>query len=265
MWPLIVLLIIIALAALWLFAFWPARLKHRPAFMKADFAHRGLHGSDVPENSMQAFRLAKQNGYGIEFDVRLTSDKVAVIMHDDSLERVCGVKKKVSEITSEQLSEVKLPSGENVPTFAEMLSFIDGKVPLLIELKNTGANYSNLCQSVFEVLDGYKGDYLVESFDPRVLMWIKKHRKKVIRGQLAVYNPAAKPFVLGAVLRKLWMNFLSRPHFIAYQSKYIGKVIESKIILKKGVPYFAWTVKTKEEYDSLKAKGISVIFEDFKP
>src|SRR5262249_31300242 len=107
-----------------------------PWLLRLPIAHRGLHGLDVPENSLAAFRAAMRRGYAIEFDVRLAKDDVPVVFHDAALGRMTGVAGLVAETAVAALRELRLNgSEEHVPTLAEVLRVVNGRVPLLIELK----------------------------------------------------------------------------------------------------------------------------------
>ena len=102
------------------------------------YAHRGLHDNqtDAPENSLKAFQLAVEAGYGIEMDVQLSKDEVPVVFHDETLKRMCGTEGKVWEYTLEELQKMKLAdSDETIPTFQEVLELVGGKVPLIVEYK----------------------------------------------------------------------------------------------------------------------------------
>ena len=148
------------------------------------YAHRGLHKNTniIPENSLPAFRLAIENQYGIELDVRLTKDNIPVVFHDTTLLRVCGVDKKVRDLTFDELSNIYLyDSKEQIPLLTEVLDLVNGQVPLIIELK-TNENDTTVCSIVAPILDNYMGVYCVESFNPLILMWYKKNRPIVIRG-----------------------------------------------------------------------------------
>ena len=92
------------------------------------YAHRGLHDGNqsVPENSLEAFRLAAENGYGIELDVQLTRDGMLVVHHDGTLKRVCGVDRKIRELTYAELCKIPLPDGSRVPLFSEVLNLVAG-------------------------------------------------------------------------------------------------------------------------------------------
>ena len=137
------------------------------------FAHRGLHSEGVAENSMSAFVAARDAGFGIELDVRLSSDGELVVFHDDTLDRVAGVSGRVDEFTADQLAEMRLSGTEDgVPRFSEVLAAIDGRVPLLVEIKEDAGN-SRVSEKTAEMLAGYGGEYIVESFNPLSLGTVK--------------------------------------------------------------------------------------------
>ncbi len=234
-----------------------------------NFAHRGLYGNGIPENSLGAFQAAVDHGYGAEFDVHLLSDGGLAIMHDSQMKRTTGVDRKIEDLTVDQLKDFHLEGTQEViPTFQQVLDVFDGKAPLVIELK-TDNNAPALCQRVCDVLDHYHGDYCLESFDPRVVIWLKKHRPDLVRGQLS-YNYFADPKspvprVLQFLLRFNMGNFLSRPDFIAYEfgtRNTMSNFLCRRLWKLQGV---SWTLKTKEEYDTAVAEGWFPIFEGFQP
>ena len=144
------------------------KLRRNPEGKKLDdwlYAHRGLHDnhSEAPENSMAAFRLAVEKGYGIELDVQLTKDMVPVVLHDYNLKRACNVDFKVSEHNYEELDQFGLfGSKEKIPTLREVLELVDGKVPLIIELKIPW-KAERLCEAVSGLLKNYHGTYCIQS------------------------------------------------------------------------------------------------------
>ena len=159
------------------------------------YAHRGLHGDGAPENSMAAFRKALEGGFGAELDVHLMKDGNLAVIHDASLYRTAGVDVRIEDLTAEELSNYHLEgTAERIPLFSDVLAMFDGKAPLIVELK-TEENHEKLCQVACELLDHYSGDFCVESFDPRCIIWLRKHRPNYIRGQLAenfLVNPNSK-------------------------------------------------------------------------
>ena len=149
------------------------------------YAHRGLHGESCPENSLAAFRKARDHGYGVELDVHLLADGNLAVIHDSQLKRMTNLDGKVEDLTTAQLKDCRLGgTEETIPTFQQVLDLYAGRAPLIVELKVSGNNYAKLCSTACRMLDHYKGVYCMESFDPRCVFWLKKNRPDVIRGQL---------------------------------------------------------------------------------
>ena len=236
--------------------------------LKCDYAHRGLWSKRYPENSLAAFEIAARNGYGIELDVRLTKDKRVVVFHDDDLRRMCGVSRKVSELTLRELKTLRLRNtGLTIPTFEEALKQIHGRVPILVEIKGEKPDPA-LCGRVAYLLDTYRGPFCVESFSPFILAWFKKHRPSYARGQL-VTKPDLSGRKWGAllsfVLQKMLTNFISRPDFIAINGKYrhsLGFLLCTRVF---HAPGFIWTVSSEDCYSSVTRGGYHAIFEKFTP
>lgn len=233
------------------------------------YAHRGLHGSGLPENSMAAFRAAVDHGYGAELDVHLLSDGGLAVIHDSKLIRTTGAEGRVEDLTTGELKDYWLEgTGQTIPEFTEVLKLFEGKAPLIIELKVEN-NTDALCSAVAEVLDGYRGVYCIESFHPQAVAWFKKHRPDVIRGQLTENYfrskenglPAPLKFILGNQITNFWTS----PDFVAYRYqdlKTVSNDIARKLWKMQGV---AWTLKTQEEYDDAVNNGWIPIFEGFAP
>ena len=126
-------------------------------FLCRNYAHRGLHTEDgsVPENSLPAFRAAAEAGYAVEMDVHLTADDRLVVFHDDKLERMCGVQGVIDDFTLAELRALRLGKTDCViPTFAEALEALGGRVPLLLEIKR-GHDNRRLCALTLEALRTY--------------------------------------------------------------------------------------------------------------
>lgn len=234
------------------------RVKDRPdmtAFNGKVYAHRGMFGAKEPENSIEAFEKAVENGYGIELDVQLSADGQAVVFHDANLLRLYGENVAVSALTAAELGEY------GIPTLAEALKAIDGKVPLIVELKGETRDIS-VAPIAAEVLDEYVGEYCVESFNPFILKWFKDCRPDVVRGQLsAPFKRDGKKGPKYFLLEHLMLNFVSRPDFIAYDHTSTAKV--SLALCRKlfNVPVIAWTVKTAEEWSKCADKFDAYICE----
>lgn len=227
------------------------------------FAHRGLHDAHLPENSLAAFRAAVAAGVGIELDVQLSSDGVLMVFHDDTLFRMTGKEGKLSDYTSAALVQMRLgESDETIPTFAQVLETVGGRVPLLVEIKYHN-RIQETCEKTAAQLDVYKGSYLIESFHPLAVRWFAKHRPSVVRGQLASHALKEKRSASHFIIDSMLLNFLARPDFIAYRVQDRRHV--PFLLAKLWHPYtVAWTVKTMDELTS--ATGFDqVIFEDITP
>lgn len=251
------------LLLLYFFLIFPHAKKPENRDLLCDYAHRGLHGDGVPENSLAAFELAAGAGFGIELDVQLSSDRVVMVFHDETLTRMTGVEKKLSELTAEELCSLSLAeSDEKIPTFTEVLSLVGGRVPLLIELKGESTD-TTLCAYVAECLCAYKGAYCIESFNPLLIHEMKKHLPNAYYGLL--YTNACqekkKYSLVNILVSCMALNFLARPNFIAYSKNYRRAL---PVLLTAGLlraPRFVWTVNTPEELDEAHRRGELPIFE----
>ncbi len=226
------------------------------------YAHRGLHGEGVPENSMEAFRKAVEHGFGAELDVHLMKDGNLAVIHDSSLKRTANADVFVEDLSKEELSAYTLENGERIPLLEEVLSLFQDKTPLIIELKAERRNHNELSETVAKMLDSYKGDYCIESFDPRVVRWFKKYRPRVCRGQLAENFFRDKNSKLSRItkflLTNLLLNGLSRPDFVAY-------CFSHRDTVSPKVQMVYWTLRTQEELNQTVKEGALGIFEGFLP
>lgn len=229
------------------------------------YAHRGLHGNGVPENSLEAFRLACENGYGMELDLHVTADDKLSVFHDGTLKRMCGVDGKVEEKTVAELRELRLAGTDQyIPTFDEVLKVVDGRYPLIVELKGESTN-TRVCELAAEMLDNYKGAYCIESFNPKYVAWFKKNRPQVIRGQLSARMPAKKKKLAlklrNFFLRHMLLNVIARPDFLAYCIN-DKSVVSFRLSRAMGGHPVGWTARTDADMQKAKGDFKAVIFEN---
>ena len=260
--------IVVVLFVLYLFLIAPKNKKEMKKFKSKMYAHRGLHNEERAENSMSAFRAAVEAGYGIELDIRLSKDGKLVVFHDDTLERVCSKEGKVIDFTAEELASFSLKGTEDgVPLFSDVLKLVDGKVPLLVEIKENPGD-SSVSEAACKMLSEYKGEFIVESFNPLSLKTVKQNMPEITRGILShryyEYEPFRKPLYFA--LQSLLLNFLCRPAFIAYDHRH-AKAFGLRFI--RGffdVPTLAWTVRSAEEEKEARKNGFDgIIFENYLP
>lgn len=258
--------VILCLFLLYLFLIMPRIFKKpdRTPFQGIHYAHRGLfdNHSEAPENSLPAFRKAVERGYGIELDVQLSKDNELVVFHDATLKRMCGVEGNVWDYTLKELKTFKLAeSSETIPSFREFLDVVDGKVPFILEYK-LDRPQTEVCRLANDMLKDYKGYYCIESFHPLALVWYKKNRKDVLRGQLCeefFRNPKYRTPAL-SLQSFLFLNFLTRPDFIAYNHKH-ARNISRRMCRRLGALSVTYTIKTKEEYEKAKNQFELFIFD----
>lgn len=234
------------------------------------YAHRGLHGNGVPENSMAAFRAARDAGYGIELDIHLTKEGDLAVIHDTSLKRTAGVDVKITDLTVPELSNYHLEgTEETIPTFHQVLDLYAGKAPMIIELKADGCNQQQLVDTAVAAMAGYRGAWCMESFDPRCVYWLKKNHPEVIRGQLTenfyADNTNLHP-VIKFLLTNNLLNFLTQPDFVAYKFSDRNCTLTNPIWRKLWkVQGVSWTLRSREDYDTAVTEGWLPIFENFRP
>ena len=275
MHPIFIVLIVLAsiggiIGGVWLYMIWPG--KKRPEMEKyknVKYAHRGLHDDNKAENSMSAFAAAKEKGFGIELDVRLSKDGELMVFHDETLTRVVGIEGKVIDYTADELAKMSLlGTADGVPTLRQVLDLIDGAVPLLIEIK-MGNGESGIAEKFIEVIEGYKGDYIVESFNPIALKIVRRERPDILRGILSAEYMKDEKYqgkLLYRLAQNLALNFLMRPDFIAYDKK--GYAVPSLGFIRRvfGTPLITWTIKSQKEEDEAIGHGFdTVIFENYIP
>ena len=228
-----------------------------------EYAHRGLHGNGVPENSMAAFQLARDNGFAIELDVHLSKDKEVVVFHDASLKRMTGHDAEIHELTCAELKELRLwDTKETIPTLREVLELIDGKVPLLIELKGESTDTS-LCPEVAKLLREYSGAYCIESFNPLLLGAMRKELPEAYYGLLYtnLCREKKKFTALNIAITCMALNFIAKPNFIAFNKADRDSFPVWLTTRLFCAPKYVWTIRNDVELMVARAHGECAIFE----
>lgn len=232
--------------------------------VETPIAHRGLHDKDIPENSIAAFNNAIEHGYAIELDVQMLSDGTVVVFHDESLSRMTSNDGYLKFLTKQDLSMLKLAgTDQTIPTLSEVLEVIDGRTPVIIEIKNS-LKTRELENKVIEILASYKGEVAIASFNPMVLAYFKQHAPSIPRGQLAGYlkNLKMKFLTRWGMKSMVLTKKLASADFIMYEAKTLPNRFVRKF---KKLPLLAWTVKSQEEYLRVVKYCDNVIFEGFEP
>ena len=255
---------IILVLALFLIAIAPGKRRAVPA--RRIYAHRGLHYGDIPENSLAAFRAAKEAGVGVELDVQLTRDKQPVVFHDKNLLRMCGKDVVLGTLTYDELCAFRLKnSDEKIPLLKEVIEVL-GDIPMLLEIKNHGGNFNTeVCSIAAEELKNYHGPLMVESFSPFLVRWFLKNMPHVARGQLSANfmssnDPDGPSFPINFIMSNLMLNFVSKPDFIAY--RFTDSSMGFGLVRALWSPLTAgWTARGPAEIEKCRSSYDIVIFE----
>ena len=243
--------------------------------MGRDYAHRGYWNTNDPgeenrpENSLAAFRAAVEKDYGIELDVHLTKDGHLVVHHDDSLKRLTGVDIRIADSTLEEIRACKLPNGEPIPTYDEVLEAVSGRIPMIVEVKVENRNHDALSKAVYERMQRYEGPWCMESFDPRAVKWFRMNAPEIIRGQLAFDSAGKgknfKEWTRNLYIASMLQNFLARPDFVAFSASSVKWHSLPIHLLRLMKPWFVtWTVRSQADMDKWRGQWDLQIFEKFE-
>ncbi|MEM9899663.1 MAG: glycerophosphodiester phosphodiesterase family protein [Pseudomonadota bacterium] len=245
-----------------------------PVFLVVPFAHRGLHdlAAGRPENSRAAIAAAIDHGYGIEIDLQLTSDNVGVVFHDYTLERLTDGVGRVRTRTQGDLATLKLKGGtETVPSFAEVLALVAGRVPLLVELKDQdgalGDNVGTLEADVAKQIAEYEGPLAVMSFNPHSVSAMQALAPHIPRGLVTDSFTGsywdAPPERLAELAKisdfdRVGASFVSHE----WQTLRSQPIKDLKV---RGVPIFCWTIRSPSDEADAREVADNVTFEGYLP
>ena len=214
------------------------------------FAHRGLHyGAGFPENSLIAFAGALEMGAGIECDLRLTRDDQVVVFHDKDAMRMCASPMRVGQSSLAELKRLRLGDGP-IPTLESLLKLVDGRVPLLLEVKVEGDVW-RWAPALKRALADYRGAFGVMSFDPRIPRLIKTKLPDVRSGLVVRDRLTA--------WKRFWAMWLAEPHFLAVETKALGKSWVGKA--KDRMPVYTWTVRAAADREKAAVHADAAIWE----
>lgn len=243
------------------------------AFLKAPIAHRALHDVENgrPENAPSSIRAAMDAGYGIEIDLQLSKDGVAMVFHDYDMERLTGVKGAVQTRTAAELQQVKLlGSDETIPTLEEVLELVAGRVPLLIELKDQdgimGANTGRLEKATAAALKGCDGPVALMSFNPHSVRLMSGLLPEVPRGLTTSAFSADKwpllPKGTRDRLRGIPDYAPNKCSFISHEANDLGaeRVQDLK---RRGAHILCWTIKSAAHEAEVRKVAENVTFEGY--
>ena len=238
-----------------------------PFITKNFIAHKGLHDHLTPENSLSAFKKAMEKNYIIECDVQLIADGTVVVFGGDQLSKMTGQDGYVKNLTKAQLEDYKLlGTDECIPTLEQVLELVDGKVGILLDLKDNQTRVGQLEKAVCKLIRNYKGDVAIQSFNPLSLEWFAKYSPNVLRGQISCTFKGREfkhmSLLKRMFLRRMKLNKRAKPNFISYDAS----ALPNRFVKKYSeLPVIGWTVKSQEEYRKCFKYVDNIIFEGFEP
>lgn len=241
-------------------------------FLTVPITHRGLHGAGVPENSLAAARAAIEAGYGIECDIQPGPDGVPLVFHDYQLTRLTGAQGFIAATDAAALAGLRLMgTDEPVPTLAQFLELVAGRVPLLIEIKDQdgacGPNVGTLSARVAEALAGYDGPVAVMSFNPHMIAAFREAAPDVPAGLTTCAFPEADwtrvPPARREALAQISDFDAVGACFISHDK---GDLDNPRVdaLRAQGVPVLTWTIRSPEEEARARRVARNVTFEGYR-
>jgi glycerophosphoryl diester phosphodiesterase len=222
------------------------------------FAHRGLHGGALVENSAAAIAAAVAQGWGVELDVQLSRDGEAMVFHDYELDRLTAERGPVAERTAAQLQAIRLSAcNEAIASLSEVLRIVGGRAPLLVEVKSRDRRVAGLCGAVAKALPGYEGPVGVMSFNPQVGGWFARNAPDVLRG--LVVTEGGQRGMRGRIERPLAL-WRARADFLAYDIRDLPSRFAAAA-RARGIPVYTWTVRSESDGARAAEHADQIIFE----
>ncbi len=224
-------------------------------------AHRGLHQikKGIPENSISAFDMAIKYKFPIELDIQLLKDGTPIVFHDDNLFRLTNVNKNVEDCNLASITNLTLlDTKEKIPTLEEVLKHIDGKVLLVLEIKYN-KNCMKHINQIISLLEEYHHPFVIQSFHPKVLLYLKKKCPNILRGQL-ISSYQGQPFYKKWFMQSMIYNGLTKPHFLCVEQSFLSNKI-LRHYQQKGLPVLAYTIRSEKELKQAKRYADSFICE----
>jgi glycerophosphoryl diester phosphodiesterase len=235
----------------------PSRQAELERLVARPFAHRGLHGGAIVENSPSAFRAAIAAGHGIELDVQASADGEAIVFHDYELDRLAGRSGRLADLSAAAIEAILLTGTQDrIPSLAQTLALIDGQAPLLIEVKSPGRHVDTLSRAVLRAITPYKGPVAVMSFNPEIGRWFAAHAPTVLRG--LVVTEAGKKW-RGWLTRRLAL-WRCKADFLAYDIRDLPSRFAAAQ-RARGLPTLTWTCRSDAQRATAAAHADQIIYE----
>ncbi|AJE45274.1 Glycerophosphoryl diester phosphodiesterase [Celeribacter indicus] len=244
-------------------------------FLARPIAHRALHDGNVTraENNLRAIDAAIAGRYGIEIDLQLSQDGVAMVFHDYALDRLTDARGPIAQRDAAALGALRFGTGEvGIPTLSEVLARVDGRAPLLIELKDQdgamGPKIGALEAATARALDGYGGPVALMSFNPHSVVRLADLCPGIPRGLTtggwADEDDWPVPAARRAELREIPDYARTGAAFISHQWTDLGRPRVGEL-KAQGAHILCWTVRSPEAERTARAVADNITFEGYRP
>jgi glycerophosphoryl diester phosphodiesterase len=209
--------------------------------------HRGARAYE-PENTLRSFKKALEIGVdAVELDVRKTKDNQLVVIHDPDIKRTTDGEGLVSELTLGEIKGFSAEKGEKIPTLKEALDFLDKKVKIVIELKETG--YEEKVLAVVRE-NSLQKNVVIVSFMEEALQKVKDLESQVETG--LIYVKHKNPVKAALDLKASYLLPL-------YRFTHTANVQKAH---ENGLKVIVWTINNPGEVAEYQKKGVDGIASD---
>lgn len=243
------------------------------AFLTTPIAHRALHdvAQGRPENSRAAVNAAIAAGYAIEIDIQLSSDGMAMVFHDEDLGRLTAEKGLIATRSAAALARIPLLHGnEAIPTLPEILTLIDGRVSVLIEIKDQtgvmGETDGRLEASLAASLATYTGPVAVMSFNPSAIARMATLAPQIARGlTTSAYDPAdwhPLPKAVCDQLRGIPDYDRVKASFISHEAADLARP-RVAALRAQGAQVLCWTIRSPAAEARVRQFAQNITFEGY--
>jgi len=232
-------------------------------------AHRGLHdsASGIVENTESAFAAAIAGNYAIECDIQVTREGEAMVFHDETLGRLIQSKAQVRALCVAELKRLQYRSGgDRMQTLGELLEQVNGRVPLVIEVKSHWDDDNVLALRALKVLENYRGPYCLMSFDPNIIETVATYSPQTVRG-IVGGRAVDEYYTMLPVERRIELRNFShlartRPHFVSFYFRDLPYAPVQRI-RAAGHPILTWTIRNKTQAQAARRWSDQITFEGF--
>lgn len=226
------------------------------------FAHRGLHGGAVVENTRAAFAAAIEAGHSIELDVQASREGEAFVFHDYKLDRLLDGFGLVADFDAAKLDDILYKDGtEKLARLDAIFDFVANRVPVLVEIKARDGKIETICAAVARAAAAYGGEAAVMSYRPEASRWFADNAPDIVRGMVMSEN-IGTPMMRELPTRKKRRLALEQgdPQFLAFDIRSLPSPIATEQ-KARGCPIVTWTVRTERQRKRAAAHADQIIYE----